>query len=608
MKKRLDFLGIRQDIIKAGTSLLFFLCFAFTASAQQNIAPLATVTADGSALNNNSSGGCKGAPCSSFNNLVIDTCEAQEVYLQTTNPPTTIEGWDYIEWAFPKAQYFDTLVIHHAYTANRFLTGATVQFWDAYTNKWISHSSFSNLPQQCVNRIGIPPLLASRFRITLFEMTGSGQTSNPSFREIEILETARGVNDMGVTKIDSLNYLCAGNQNVDVTIQNYGLNQIDSLNVFWEVDGVLQSPIQHLGLIDTINGNNPSEVTVSLGSHNFQTPTTLKVYTDLPNGQIDTINMNDTLELLVKPAMSGNYTVDTTMAASATNFTDITSMTAALNKHGVCGPTKINISNGTYNEPLYLKDIPGASSVNNITIDGNDSSQTIITQNGAFAALTFEGSKNVHVKNITFKMTGTSGNAVVFAANAMHDTLSSCVSWVDPTATSTAAKNILFTAYAPLDMAGAAGSYNVLQNNYIVGGYYGIKAEGTASEINSYNQFYNNIIDSTYDYGAYFHYQDSLAFIGNSINMLGRANSNAKGVDVYHSNNTHFKQNYIWAINYAANLNNINANTFISRHYEVSNNMLYSQNSYGLRIDYLNSVDVWHNSINVTSLTEPAVY
>src|SRR5690554_645685 len=87
-----------------------------------------------------------------------------------------------------------------------------------------------------------------------------------------------------------------------------------------------------------------------------------------------------TTQLVAQP-MSGVYTVDTNLISSATNFTSLAAMSNSLHLHGVNGPTVINIHNSLPNEPLYIKNIPGASTTNSILIDGNDSSKTIIEHN-----------------------------------------------------------------------------------------------------------------------------------------------------------------------------------------------------------------------------------
>ncbi len=60
-------------------------------------------------------------------------------------------------------------------------------------------------------------------------------------------------NDAGVQKIDSPITFCTGaTKNIYATIKNMGINQINSVNVNWSVNGVLRTPIAYTTLLDTI--------------------------------------------------------------------------------------------------------------------------------------------------------------------------------------------------------------------------------------------------------------------------------------------------------------------------------------------------------------------
>lgn len=78
-----------------------------------------------------------------------------------------------------------------------------------------------------------------------------------------------GTDDAAVLSVDSPTVFCSGSQNIVATIGNYGINQIDSVDVNWEIDGVAQPTFQYIGLLDTINGVNPYTTQVTLGSYNF---------------------------------------------------------------------------------------------------------------------------------------------------------------------------------------------------------------------------------------------------------------------------------------------------------------------------------------------------
>jgi PKD repeat protein len=170
--------------------LLLFISHltAGVVKAQDNIAPLATITAHGTGAT-----GCQSNPCSFLNNLNFGNCGTQLVWINTANLPTSPQnpGQDWIEWEFPNQVRFDAIVIHHANNAGaRFLNGGYIQSFDG--TDWVTEHIFQNLPLACSNRVEFDPIQAERFRITAFASDPVGQMSNPNFREIEIIEAPGG--------------------------------------------------------------------------------------------------------------------------------------------------------------------------------------------------------------------------------------------------------------------------------------------------------------------------------------------------------------------------------------------------------------------------------
>ncbi len=174
--------------------------------AQTNISPLATITASS----------CNTGPCSTINDLNYGTCGTQQVWIPTSTPPSSTPGVDWIEWEWTTTESFGEMTIHHAQSNARFLTGALIQLWNG--TAWVNHHTFSNLPMQCINTITFPIATTNRMRITAFQMTGTGQLSNPNFREIEIFGQlgCTGAPDPGVASANATNVPC--NAPVDLTL------------------------------------------------------------------------------------------------------------------------------------------------------------------------------------------------------------------------------------------------------------------------------------------------------------------------------------------------------------------------------------------------------
>jgi len=382
MKKTTLFKGIKS------TFIALFFGIPFIGNAQTNIAPKATVTADGAG-----GGGCRTGACSTLNDLNYGTCGTQEMWISTT-PPNAV-GVDFIQFDFPNVETFDTIIIHHGSATTRFLTGGTIQYFDG--SSWITHSSFSNLPMQCVNKIPISKLSTDRFRITSFLMQGTGQLSNPNFREIEIISAPTGANDAAVLAIDSPSVFCAGSQPVYATIANLGVNQINAVTVNWEVNGVAQTPVNYTQLLDTITGAGNFKATIMLGTAVFNAGVNnVKVFTSNPNSAVDTVNVNDTI-----------YATPTT----ATAPTSVTVLSATLNSATIdavggagtveyeFGPLGFAQSSGTMgSSPTSLFTINGltASTTYDVYVRSNcggaDSSSWVgpITFNTAYGVPYFE--------------------------------------------------------------------------------------------------------------------------------------------------------------------------------------------------------------------------
>lgn len=414
-------------------------------------------------------------------------------------------------------------------------------------------------------------------------------------------------NDAGIIEAYIPSYCLGDSADISIELKNWGFNVIGSADINWSIDGVLQAPFSFTGAIAP--GASDS---IYLGKHMFAgtPPYDLKFWAANPNNQTDTVEFNDTLKMQVGgPALGGTYTVDPGQAASTTNFTSIQSMVTALNLSGICSPTTVNIAPGVYNAALNLSNIIGLSATNTLTIDGGDSSQTIITQNGsyAFATLTFDNVDYVTVRNLTVEHTGTSGDAILFY-EADYNEVSNCVSRVDVNSTSSAIYNISFSGSPTANFTVANTHYNTVQNTRIVGGYYGIRMYGSSAQLTRGNRILNNEMDSVYYYGMYNYYIDSVDIIGNNIDMTNRSNQYADGLYIYYSNNIEVSANNIYAEDYGFYWYNYNTYATHQRRNAIVNNMITSVNSDPVYLGYVDSLDIFYNTFSANDASEPALY
>src|SRR5690554_4889196 len=107
--------------------------------------------------------------------------------------------------------------------------------------------------------------------------------------------------DIGVDDVVLAEEFCFGeSQDATLTIKNYGVYQVDTFNVGWSIDGLLQTPFAFNNFIDTANGSLPETVDVTLPDLDFPDGNSeVKFWTYLPNNEADENDFNDTMTVNV---------------------------------------------------------------------------------------------------------------------------------------------------------------------------------------------------------------------------------------------------------------------------------------------------------------------
>ncbi len=520
--------------VKIGIVALLF-SIPFLGNAQTNIAPNATVTAAG-----NGTPGCQSGACSLLNDLNFGTCGTQQVWI-STSPPNAV-GQDYIEWNFPFPETFDSLIIHNGYNDKRTVTGGVVQYWDG--SAWVNHYTFNNLPNLCVYRLGIGKLTTDRFRITSFLMQGIGQASNPSFREIEILQAPNGVNDAAVIGIDTPGVFCAGTQNVVARIANLGINRIDSVMVGWSLDGVFQANVNYVGLLDTVTGTFPYFAQVNLGTAAFVSgvPREIKVWTFLPNGTLDTVPVNDTLTAMKSASIAGGaYTINSTAPASSTNFIDFASFFALVNQYGICSSVTLDVVSGSgpYVEQVSIPNFNGSAS-RTLTINGNGETIDYTATSAADqVTLSIENSSYVIIDSLNVTASGATNGIALYMNNIDNVSILNSSFIVDTTATSFSGPTSVRITGSQTSASTATIITNLLfEGNTVKGGYYAFSIAGASSS----SVIRNNKISAFYLYATYLYNNDGLLFELNDISRPFRTTVTT-GYGIYSSLNSNLTVN-----------------------------------------------------------------
>lgn len=98
---------------------------------------------------------------------------------------------------------------------------------------------------------------------------------------------------------------CSSVKEVRVRIVNAGVIAINNVQVNWSLNNVLQSPVSWTGSLPGAgNANNTTIVSLGNGLFMPNTPVTIKVWTSMPNGQVDPLPYNDTLVVTTQSSTS----------------------------------------------------------------------------------------------------------------------------------------------------------------------------------------------------------------------------------------------------------------------------------------------------------------
>lgn len=306
----------------------------------------------------------------------------------------------------------------------------------------------------------------------------------------------------------------SGNQPLSVLVANIGSNVIQSLQINWSVDGLIQPAVTYSTPIQTLGSGLGNQATVNLGNVVFGgAARTIKVWTSMPNATADLYNGDDTVEISVAPAMNGTYTV----GGSSPDFSSIGAAITALHQKGVCGPVVIHIRNGTYTERNEIQDIAGASSINTVTFQSEtkQAGNVIIrSTNRSSTCYIFRlaGAKHIQFKDLSLQsLSSRYGRLFWFQDSASHNLVESCQLVVKST-NSTSTNNA--SVFMSTDYMGRDNHFvgNEFQN-----GAMGFYIYGSASHRHRDIFIEGNSFSNPYYRGIYAYYTEGLKIKNNRI-------------------------------------------------------------------------------------------
>lgn len=413
------------------------------------------------------------------------------------------------------------------FTANKtsLFEGDSVTFTDQSTNtptSWSWQATGGNPAASVVQNPIIKYLTVGQYSVSLTATNtyGSGSVTKPNFITVRPSKP----NNASISRLEAPRFFVPGAYDVKVRVKNNGTNQISFLSVGWELDGVQQAPVTSFAMIDTFQSANGNDTVITLGNVNFAAGVahTVRAWTYDPNGQTDPVTSGDTLFTVVKPSLSGTYTI----GGASPDYPSVVAAVNDLNNYGVCGPVVFNIRNGTYTGNVSISDIPGASATNTILFRSENGNAALVTITYSAAGLSdmytlqLNNAKYVKLSKLTISGTGTTyAHALEFVGTASYDTIENCVI-AAPVTTSTS------TYLACLYASSLTGGNNVFRNNSFTGGAYSTYFLGTSSVVQTANNVFDgNSFSNAYYYSFYVYYTLNTKCRNNTVTVSPSAYS-----------------------------------------------------------------------------------
>ncbi|MCO4790471.1 MAG: right-handed parallel beta-helix repeat-containing protein [Flavobacteriales bacterium] len=285
------------------------------------------------------------------------------------------------------------------------------------------------------------------------------------------------------------------------------------------------------------------------------------------------------------PLAAGTYSVGPTG-----DFATLDSVTSTLNVCGIAGAVTFEFQSGSFSTSTYMGEISGSSSTNTITFKGSTSANDTIIA-GTDAAFVLEGAKYMNFEDLFIYTPNNSG----FRLNGASDiTISGNTIMSTTTSTSSAINGILASASATSAFSTTSGEHDItIENNEIIGGYYGVRFYGSFAARNGDIVISGNTMTDQYYYGIYVYYGDNIEISDNELSDF-RSNF-AYGVYPYQVNGCQITGNHISDLYYGIYGYYLSSTSTANAPSEITNNMI-NAGYYGLNVLYSDSVGVYHNT------------
>jgi hypothetical protein len=374
----------------------------------------------------------------------------------------------------------------------------------------------------------------------------------------------------------------AGEQEIRATLGNFGTNPIAEANLHWAINDEAMESVPW-------NGNlhfGQKEEDIIIGTYDFQTSVRIKVWVSLPPGFDDGNSVNNINERLLRPALSGIYTV----GGDDSDFHDFKEAADALNRAGVNGPVRFVVRPGTYTNQVTIGYVNGSSAEHSITFESeneNPMSTEITFGEWLQATMRIRGTHHIHFRNIGFFG---GYNGVIIEDQASDISFEGCIFKAGKNFAVNirgGAKNIRFEDNRFND----SDSGNILSDTALVIGQMGYEPVRNVQIIK------NRFGDKTHQRAIQLYATQETIIDGNIIDGI------SSGIGSYNCENLIIRNNRIHIIGaYGSQSNGIELNQ--SAQAKLYNNFIYTHGaapSTGIWLKNTILSEILFNSLNITN-------
>lgn len=316
--------------------------------------------------------------------------------------------------------------------------------------------------------------------------------------------------------------------------------------------------------------------------------------------------------------LNGGYTIDTSLAVSATNYLSFSSAVSDLangtrtdggtvNGPGVNGAVTFTVAAGTWNESISIPSITGSSATNSITFDGVDPATRKITSAGSSAydaTIEMTNGDWIKIRNLTIENTGASyGYGVKLINDSYQCEVTGCNIKVPLASTSNYHVGLIAGQYYTQYANNAEDL--IVEDNVIEGGRYNMILNGSSGYFTPGIEVRNNVLKDAYLCGIRTYYLQQFLVEENDISTSPTYNFNY-GMQIYYTYDFEITANEIYS-NGSYGVYFYYANTLGSNRAKFTNNFVGGEyrstgTCYGVYGYYFRDIDFFHNSIHVDNV------